>query len=111
MSHLVSLHGPAVNLSLLQTLKYQFVWPYFASGMHGASRGVCVYRRLTPGWWSPFSEPPAAARVHLVLGILQGLSLIGAGRQWHYVVWSQETSGAVVHIWYCWVTCSAAAKI
>lgn len=98
MSHLVSLHGPAINLSLLQTLMYQFVWPHFASGMHGASRGVCAYRRLTPGWQSPFSEPPAAASVHLVLRILEGLSLTGAGCPWHEVVWSQESSGAMVHM-------------
>ena len=32
MSHLVSLYGLAINLSLLQTPTFQFVWPHHALG-------------------------------------------------------------------------------
>ena len=32
MRRLVSLHGPAINLPLLQTPTFQFVWPHCALG-------------------------------------------------------------------------------
>ena len=36
----ISLHGPAINLSLLHTPMFQFVWPHYASGTRTCSNNI-----------------------------------------------------------------------
>ena len=45
-SHLVSLHGPAINLSLLHTLTFQFVWPHCTSGTWTCVNIICGQQEL-----------------------------------------------------------------
>ena len=107
----ISLHGFAIKLSLFQTPTFQFVWSHCAPGtlltILASQPGVHAHGRSTPAWGSPLPELPAAAGAHFALGISEGLSPSGAGRPWHEAVWSQETSGAVVHIWCYWVSRSS----
>ena len=116
MSHLVSLHGLAINLSLLQTLTFQFDLTVHQAHEPSltilvSQPGVCSRGWSTLAWGSPFPEPPAAAGAHFTPGILEGLSPTSVGRPWHEAVWSRETSGAVVHVRCHWVSRSSLRRL
>ena len=44
-SHMFSLYGPAINLFLLQTLMFQFIWPHCASGTQSLLSNNSRWRR------------------------------------------------------------------
>ena len=93
----ISLHGPTINLALLQTLTF----PYCLASLYirhmnllsvtilARQPRVCAHSRSTPATESPFSESPEAAGAHLLQGPGRHCPWEVPTASWHKTVWSK----------------------
>ena len=79
MSHPFSLLGPAINLSLLQTLMFWFVWPHCVSGIQ-----ICIQWHY---YWCPiFTALSPCASLYSKYKACY-LNCHSGWRRYHYYAW------------------------